>query len=119
MWSREKVGKTAREIADHLMIVENVKALQQAQKDLANAVASLDGRLSKIEAGLVAVKAETKFEAVKETQQMLNAVQGAFHEKLTDLTVRIANVERQEPSKTPLIALSSAATGGDGGMPPV
>jgi predicted nucleic acid-binding Zn-ribbon protein len=118
-WSREKIGKTAQEIADHLMLVENVRALQQGQKEMANAIASLDDRIRKMEADMRAVKAEAKFEAIKETQQMLNAVQGAFHDKLTDLTVRIAQVERQEDSKTPLIALSkSAMPRGDGDIPP-
>jgi cell fate (sporulation/competence/biofilm development) regulator YmcA (YheA/YmcA/DUF963 family) len=107
-WSREQIGKTAQEIADHLMLVENVKALQQGQKEMANAIAALDDRIRKIEAGMIVVKAEAKFEAIRETQQMLNSVQGAFHEKLTDLTVRVAQVEIQAASKAPLTALSKS-----------
>jgi hypothetical protein len=98
------------------MLVENVKALQLAQKEIANAVAALDVRLRRIEAELLVVKAETKLEAVKETQQMLNAVQGAFHEKLTDLTVRIAHVERHEAFRASLTALSPPP--GDHELPP-
>jgi cell fate (sporulation/competence/biofilm development) regulator YmcA (YheA/YmcA/DUF963 family) len=119
-FSREKIGKTAQEIADHLMLVENVKALQQAQKEMANAIAALDDRIRKMEADMRAVKAEAKFEAIKETQQMLNSVQGAFHDKLTHLTVRIVQVERLEDSKSPLIALSKLAAppSRDGEIPP-
>jgi predicted nucleic acid-binding Zn-ribbon protein len=118
-FSHEKIGKTAREIADHLMLVENVKALQQAQKEMANAIAALGDRIRKMETDMRAVKAEAKFEAIKEAQQMLNSVQGAFHDKLTDLTVRIVQVERLEHSRSPLIALSKlAAPSGDGEIPP-
>jgi predicted nucleic acid-binding Zn-ribbon protein len=110
MWSREKIAKTAQEIADHLALVENVKALQQGQKEMANAIAALGSRIGNIEADMRAMKSEVKFEAIKETQQMLNAVQGAFHDKLTDLTVRVSHFEGGDGSKTaPLIALSKAA----------
>ncbi len=118
MWPRSKIAQTAQEIADHLMLVENVKALQQGQKEMADAIAALDTRLRHIEADIRAVKSEAKFEAVKETQQMLNSVQGAFHEKLTDLTVRVAHVERSEDARPPMISLSSGAPCGDGEIPP-
>jgi hypothetical protein len=49
-WGREKLGKTVQEILDHLTLVENVKALQTAQKEMANAMAALDGRIQKLEA---------------------------------------------------------------------
>lgn len=118
-WSREKIGKTAQEIADHLMLVENVKALQQAQKEMANAIGLLDDRMRKMEADMRSVKAEAKFEAVKETQQMLNSVQGAFHDKLTDLTVRVAQVEKLEQAQSPLISLTKSSNSlGDGKAPP-
>jgi len=58
---------------------------------------------------LRALKAEIKFEAMKETQQMLNSVQGAFHEKLTDLTVRVAQLEKQDDPKAPVISLPKSA----------
>ena len=34
MWSRKSLGDAAREIADHLQLIEHVKALQAGQKDL-------------------------------------------------------------------------------------
>lgn len=112
-WSREKIGKAAQEIADHLMLVENVKALQQGQKEMANAIATLDDRIRKVEADLRVVRAETRLEAIRETQQVLNSVQGAFHEKLADLTVRVVEVEGQH--KAPLIAFSTPSHS-DGGQ---
>jgi hypothetical protein len=104
-WSREKIGKTAQEIANHLMLVENVKALQQGQKEMADAIAALRDRIRDLEADIRGLKAETKLEAIKETQQMVNAVQGAFHERLTDLTVRVAHMEKRGNSHGAAIAL--------------
>lgn len=110
MWSREKIGKAAQEIADHLALIENVKALQVGQKEIANAVAALGSRIGSIEGELRAMRAEIKLEALKETQQMLNSVQGAFHEKLTDITVRVSRIEGADGAATaPLIALSKTA----------
>jgi hypothetical protein len=105
-WSREKIGKAAQEVADHLMLVENVKALQQGQKQMADAIALLDTRLRQIEADMRAVKAEAKFEAIKETTHMLQSVQGAFHEKLTHLTVKVAQLENGDGANRALLSLS-------------
>ena len=73
-------------------------ALQQAQKEIANAISALDSRIRNMEADMRALKAETKFDALKETQQMINAVQGAFNDKLTDVSVRLSRVENEHPS---------------------
>jgi hypothetical protein len=109
MLGREKLGKGARELADHLMLVENVKALQQGQKEIADAISLLNDRIRAVEAELRAARAEIKLEAIRETQQMLNSVQGAFHEKLTDLTVRVAQTENQQDSHRPIISLPQSA----------
>jgi hypothetical protein len=115
-WSREKIGKAAPEIADHLMLVDNLKALQQAQKEMASALAVLDDRIRKIEAEIRAVKAEVKLDAIKETQQMLNAVQGAFHDKLVDLTVRVSHVEKD--AKPSLISFTNPGISPPSDKPP-
>lgn len=104
-WSREKIAKTAQEVADHLKLVENVRALQQGQKEIADAIAVIDSRLRSLESNAAALKAEVKFEALKETQQALNSVQGAFYEKLTELAVRVAHLEPQDAAKRPVISI--------------
>ena len=87
------------------MLVENVKALQQAQKEMANAISVLDGRIRNMEADMRAIKAEAKVDALKETQQVLNAVQGAFNDKLTGITVQVSHLEGP---KAPFISLAKS-----------
>ncbi|MGL3208291.1 hypothetical protein [Bradyrhizobium sp. BR 1433] len=103
MFSREKIQKTAQEIADHLRLTDHIKGLQQAQKEMADAIASLGDRIKNLETELRVIKAETKLEAVRETQQVLNSVQGAFHDKLTEIAVRISHIESSTGSKAALI----------------
>lgn len=94
--SRERIEKAAQEVADQLMLVEHVKALQQGQKQMADAIALIDGRLRQIETEMRAVKAEAKLEAIKETNQMLQSVQDAFHDKLALLTAKVAQFEKRK-----------------------
>jgi predicted nucleic acid-binding Zn-ribbon protein len=114
MFSRKGVAEAAKELAAHLAVVDNVANLQKMQKEMADAIAKLNDRIKDMEANMRALKAEAKFEAVKETQQMLNSVQGAFHDKLTDLTVRISTMENQTGSLAPVMALPRAPQSGDG-----
>jgi cell fate (sporulation/competence/biofilm development) regulator YmcA (YheA/YmcA/DUF963 family) len=93
MWGREKIVEAAKELANHLQMVEHVKALQQGQKEISLAVASLNDRISEMEVTLRALKAETKLEAIRETQAMVNAVQGRFYERLEGLSIKVAAVE--------------------------
>ena len=103
--SREKIGKAAQEVADHLMLVEHVKALQQGQKQMADAIALIDLRLGRMEADMRAVSAEAKFEAIKEATHMLQSVQGAFHDKLTHLTVKVTQLENGDGAGGTVMAL--------------
>jgi predicted nucleic acid-binding Zn-ribbon protein len=106
IFTRKGVAEAAKELAAQLAVVDDVANLQQMQKELADAIAKLNDRIKDLEAEMRALKAEVKLEAVKETHQMLHTVQGAFHEKLTDLTVRLAQVEGQYEAKAPLLALT-------------
>src|ERR1700745_1042631 len=100
-WSREKIEKAAQEVADQLMLVEHVKVLQQGQKQMADAIALIDGRLRQIETDMRAVKAEAKFEAIKETTQMLQSVRDTFHDKLALLTTTVAQLEKRRRPTAP------------------
>lgn len=112
MFGRKQTAEIAKEIADGLLLIENVRALQEAQKEMANAIAAISDRLRDMEANMRALKAETKHESLKETQLMLNAVQGAFNDKLSDISIRLSHVERDLTvgedatlPKSPLIAI--------------
>jgi predicted nucleic acid-binding Zn-ribbon protein len=78
-----------------------------ALKANAKAVSLLGERILAMETEMRALRAEVKFDALKETQQMINAVQGGFNDKLTDVTVRISHLEAQRTSQSPLITFKA------------
>lgn len=105
MFGKKKVAEIAREIADHLQVIEHVKALQTAQKEMADELRSHSSDLERIRSEMAALKAETKFEALKETQQIVNAVQGSLNERIETLAIKIAVMDGSTAS--PRDAISS------------
>lgn len=116
IFSKDKIAKTAQEIADTLQLVEHVKSLQQGQKEIVDAMAKLSDRMRDMEYSLKAIKAETLHEAAKETQQVLNSVQGGFYDRITRLTIQADRVEREvaslkvSPEPQPKIAISKTSS---------
>jgi hypothetical protein len=106
-FSRKKIVEAAKEIADHLQLVENVKALQDGQKALADSIKALGDRIRAIETELRALKAETVLEAVKETQGIVNAVQGGLNQRIQTIAVQMALL--QQPDKTSIIDVGRQA----------
>jgi hypothetical protein len=94
MFSREKIAKAAQELADHLQIIENVESLQTAQEYMANAIRVLDDRLRAIESEMRAMRAEIRLDAIREVQTLVNAVQGGLNQRIEDIAVKLAMVER-------------------------
>lgn len=68
MFSKDKIAVAARELADHLQVVEHIKALQQGQKDLADAIKLMGDRIRELESDMRVLKSETKLEALRETR---------------------------------------------------
>ncbi len=95
LFGREKVAKAAQDIADHLNLVDNVKALQELQKELSDSVSRLDERLRAVEAELRAAKAEIRSDALRETQNIVNAVQGGLNQRIQDLAVDLAILQHE------------------------
>ena len=95
MWPRDKIAQAAQEIADHLKLIENVKSIQIAQKELADAMATLDIRLRNIETTLRVSKAETLLEAITKAQDVVNSVQGHLSDRIETLSVKVALLERE------------------------
>jgi cell fate (sporulation/competence/biofilm development) regulator YmcA (YheA/YmcA/DUF963 family) len=90
VFSRRRVAEAAQELADHLKLIEHVKALQTGQKEIAEAPVKLGDRLRGMEREMSVLKAETRLEALREAQSVVYAVQGNLHQRLEDLAVRIA-----------------------------
>lgn len=101
MWSRKSLGDAAREIADHLQLIEHVKALQTGQKELGAAIATLGDRLRAIETDLAVLRAEVKLDALREAQSVVYAVQGGLNQQIQDLAVRMAVHETPGHARLP------------------
>jgi hypothetical protein len=116
MFSRDKLAKTAEEVANHLLLVDHVKALQQGQRDLAAAISAVNDRLTAMEAEFKVLKSEAQRDALREVQNAVNAVQGAFHDKLSTLSTKIAIIEHvatsQRPTNGPALAYSEKNAAG-------
>jgi hypothetical protein len=108
--SRKGLADLLATLRDHIALVDNVANLQKMQKELADAMTQLTERMKDLERGMGTLKVETQHETTKEMHLTLHAVQGAFHEKLSDLTLRLARLEGGRPSaNAPMIALSKKA----------
>lgn len=107
MWPRDGIAKAAEEVAKHARLVEHVEALQVGQKEMAKAIAALGDRMTALEAELRAARAEIKLDAVKETQQILNSVQGGFYDKLSDLSAKVSQLQHEKGGSPdgPIISL--------------
>ena len=81
-------------------VTGDIRALQIAQKELADKIVTIHLRQLEIQAELRALKAETILAAIDRTQALVNSVQGDFHARLATLSEKVANLERglSEPS---------------------
>ena len=89
----EKIAKAAKELVEHLQIIENIRSLQTSQKALADEIRGINERLFELQAEIRALKSETKFECLRETQQIVNAVQGGLNQRLKTLSNKMAVLE--------------------------
>ncbi|WP_257165843.1 hypothetical protein [Bradyrhizobium sp. SRS-191] len=94
MWGRSNIGKTVEELTDHLRLVDHVRALQDGQKEIAEAIRAVNQRLTSIEAEFRVLKAETQRDALREVQHAVTAVQGSMHDELTRMATRLAVLEQ-------------------------
>lgn len=120
MWGRDKIAQAAKELAEHLQVIENIKSLQEAQKKLADAIAALDQRLRNVEGELKVIRAEVRVDALRETQNIVNSVQGGLNQRIEDLAIKVAVMERGSPrsshieASVPLVLTRENSATGDG-----
>lgn len=93
MGLRDKIADAAQELIDHLKIVEHIKALQTAQKEIADDMKLLDDRLRKIETSLAVIKSETIAESLKETQMIVNSALGTLNQRMENISIKLALLE--------------------------
>ena len=88
------IAESAQGLHDLLLIREHLAAIKQSQTELSNALEALGDRIRKLETDFAVIKEQTKFEALKETQLIVNAVQGNIYQRIEGLTVKIALMEQ-------------------------
>jgi predicted RNase H-like nuclease (RuvC/YqgF family) len=108
----ETILKAADLIADVRKAFSKIENLEQGQRQLADAVAALDRRLREQEASLREARAEIRLDAVKETQAIVNGVQGQLYNELRSLAVSVDRLGRAASAEPRLV--SNAAGAGDG-----
>lgn len=101
----ESILKAADLIAEVRRALTKIEELQDGQRQLANAVETLDRRVREVEAGLRETRAEVKLDAIKEAQSIVNAVQGQLYGELRSLAVTVDRLGRGAGSP-PAIARS-------------
>lgn len=120
MWGRDKIAQAAKELAEHLQVIENIKSLQEGQKKLADAINALDQRLKCVELELKLIRADVRVDALRETQNIVNSVQGGLNQRIEDLAIKVAVMERgahrsaQIDASVPLILGRDKGLLGDG-----
>lgn len=107
MFSRSRAASVAQEVVDHLKLIENVKALQTGQKEMADAIARLNDRMHSIEADMKVLRSEIKLEALQEAQKVVWAVQSGLNDRVQDLAVKVGVFEhrsaQQQNRSTPAL----------------
>jgi predicted nucleic acid-binding Zn-ribbon protein len=91
---RQKIGEIAGDVAAHFQVIENIKSLQAAQKEMAVTIKELGDRIRDLQVEIKVLKAEVKYESLKETQSIVNAVQGGLNQRIEDLSIKIALTEK-------------------------
>jgi len=107
---RQRIADLAGDVAAHFQIIENIKTLQAAQKEMANTIDELSERIRDLQTEMKVLKAEVKFEALKETQNIVNAVQGGLNQRIEALSIKVAITERTVSSLPQLAGPASRST---------
>ncbi len=118
MVSRESFAKAVQEVIDHVQLVDHVKALQQLQKETADAVAELGHRLRDLERDIMVLKSEIKLESLREAQNVVYNVQNGLNQRIETLAVKVAVAEalamERRRAPDPAVAVPSLSKSHDG-----
>lgn len=90
----ETILKAADLIAEIRRAFVKIENLEAGQKQLTEVLGTLDKRVRELEAGLREARSEIKLEAVKETQSILNSVQGRMYQEIKDVSIALDRIRR-------------------------
>jgi hypothetical protein len=117
LFGRDKLAKYTDEVGAYLKVIDHIKELQAAQREMADSIQRVGDRVQALEIEFRALKAEIRTETLRETQSIVNAVQGQFYKNLQDIAVDVA-VLRQQTRSGNDSALKLRAPSSDGAEPP-
>jgi len=119
-FGRDKLAKASEEFAETLKVVDNIRTLQRAQTEMAEAIRRIADGVQSLEVEFRALKAEIRAETLRETQGIVNAVQGGFYQKLQDIAVDVAVLRRdvrESQGQSPLPRVSAPPGDGVNSLP--
>lgn len=98
------IVEAAELIAEVRSAFARIESLQEAQKKMMDVIEQQDKRIRELEASLREVRSEVKFEALKETQSIVNAVQGQLYSEIKNLSVAVDRMDRHSQGRSRLEA---------------
>ena len=91
----DKIAGAADYIKDVTTALTRITVLEDNQKTMSDVLKEHGHRLREIEGKIQVLKAEATLEAVKEAGQVVVAVQSAFNQRLQDIAVEVALLQRE------------------------
>ena len=101
MAGMQDILRAADLISDIRKVFGKIENLEKGQKEIAEAISTLDKRLREVEAGLRETRSEAKYEAVKEASNIVTAVQTHLYREIKDLAVDVDRLNRAGEQSTP------------------
>ena len=95
LFGRDKLAQYSEEVGAYLKAIDHIKELQAAQREMADSIRRVSDRVQTHEVEFRALKAEIRAETSRETQGIVNAVQGQFYKNLQDIAVDVAVLREQ------------------------
>ncbi len=99
MFGEGRLTRLAKLITQINEALSRIEALRQSEGMIFDQLKELDAGLNELRADLRVLKAEARADAMRETQTVINSVQGEFHRQLRDLAVRIDRLERRDGAR--------------------
>lgn len=90
----ETILKAADLIAEVRRAFSKIENLEAGQRQLSDALAALDRRVRELEAGLREARSDIKLEAIKETQSIVNSVQGHIYQEIKQVSIAVDRLSR-------------------------
>lgn len=93
---KKDLADATEEVLAHLRTTDNIRDLQDGQKELADAIQSLSERLMRLELSLENHESKVMLAALRETHQAVNVVHGTLNERVTKVEMSLEN-DRSNP----------------------